>query len=362
MQPHIRLNMIVKNESAVILRCLKSVKPWIHSWVIVDTGSTDGTQQLIQDFMQDLPGKLFERPWHNFGFNRTEALQLAQDSSLPHADYLMFIDADESLLVKPEFQWGTLSGTAYYFECIYDHLRYQRNAMISTQLPWVWKGVLHEYLDSTSPHQWTSLEGPRIFVQHDSARGHDPQTYLKDIEVLKQGILDEPDNLRYQFYLAQSYQDAHMPQQALEAYQRRANAGGWEEERWMAQFRAAQLTERLNKPIEQIYMAYLQAWVSRPQRAEPLYELARYYREQKQFETACHFALQAVNIKSPNDILFVDDSVYAWKSLDELSVSATYCAKYKQDGKNAMIKLLMEQKFPTSEQERIVANLHFYKE
>ena len=56
MQPHIRLNMIVKNETAVILRCLKSVKPWIHSWAIVDTGSTDGTQQLIQDFMQDLPG------------------------------------------------------------------------------------------------------------------------------------------------------------------------------------------------------------------------------------------------------------------------------------------------------------------
>lgn len=97
MQPHIRLNMIVKNETAVILRCLKSVKPWIHSWAIVDTGSTDGTQQLIQDFMQDLPGKLFERPWQNFGFNRTEALQLAQDPSLPHADYLMFIDADQTL-------------------------------------------------------------------------------------------------------------------------------------------------------------------------------------------------------------------------------------------------------------------------
>jgi hypothetical protein len=58
-------------------------------------------------------------------------------------------------------------------------------------------------------------------------------------------------------------------------------------------------------------MAYLQAWGSRPQRAEPLYELARYYLEQKQFETACYFALQACQIKRPNDILFVDDSVYS---------------------------------------------------
>ena len=361
MQPHIRLNMIVKNETAVILRCLKSVKPWIHSWAIVDTGSTDGTQQLIQDFMQDLPGKLFERPWQNFGFNRTEALQLAQDPSLPHADYLMFIDADETLLVKPDFQWGSLSESAYYFECIYDHLRYQRNAMVSTKLPWIWKGVLHEYLDSTAAHEWHSLSGPSIFVQHDSARGHDPQTYLKDIEVLKQGILDEPDNLRYKFYLAQSYRDAHLLQQALEAYQIRANTGGWEEERWMSQFRAAQLTEQLHQPADEIRQAYLQAWVSRPQRAEPLYELARYYRENHLFQFACQFALQACQINRPSDILFVDESVYSWRALDEFSVAASYCPSYKEQGKQAILKLLMEQKYPASEEARLIANLRFYK-
>ena len=38
------LNMIVRNEAPVIRRCLDSVMPIIDSWVIVDTGSTDGTQ------------------------------------------------------------------------------------------------------------------------------------------------------------------------------------------------------------------------------------------------------------------------------------------------------------------------------
>lgn len=361
MQPHIRLNMIVKNEAAVILRCLASVKSWIHSWVIVDTGSTDGTQQLIQDFMQDIPGQLFERPWKNFGHNRTEALQLALTSSLPHVDYLLFIDADETLISAEGFQYPALTGTSYHFECIYNQLRYLRNALVSTRLPWTWQGVLHEYLDSPQPHSWQQLQGLSIFVRHDSARAKDASTYLKDIALLQQGLQDEPGNVRYQFYLAQSYQDAGLLEQALEAYHHRASAGGWEEERWTAQFRAAQLTERLNKPIEQIYMAYLQAWASRQQRAEPLYELARFYREQQIYETACHFAQQAVNIPRPDDMLFVDSSVYDWRTLDELSVSATYCNAFKAAGKAAILQLVEEQKFPAHERQRIEDNLRFYQ-
>src|ERR1700732_422892 len=60
------LNMIVKDETRVIRRCLESVKPVIDYWVIVDTGSTDGTQAMIKDFMKDVPGELQERPWVDF--------------------------------------------------------------------------------------------------------------------------------------------------------------------------------------------------------------------------------------------------------------------------------------------------------
>lgn len=78
---------------------MASVRHYIDSWVIVDTGSTDGTQAIIQDYMHDLSGLLFERPWKNFGHNRTEALQLALTDSLPPTNYLLFIDADETLVV-----------------------------------------------------------------------------------------------------------------------------------------------------------------------------------------------------------------------------------------------------------------------
>ena len=44
------LNMIVRNESAILERCLRSVADHVACWVIGDTGSTDGTQDLIRAF------------------------------------------------------------------------------------------------------------------------------------------------------------------------------------------------------------------------------------------------------------------------------------------------------------------------
>ncbi|WP_130802187.1 tetratricopeptide repeat-containing glycosyltransferase [Acinetobacter ihumii] len=357
---HIRLNMIVKNEAHVILRCLQSVKPWIDSWVIVDTGSTDGTQDIINNFLSDIPGQLFERSWKNFGFNRTEALQLATTWDNQRSDYLLFIDADETLLVDENFKLPDLNETAYYFKVNYGNLSYRRNALVSTKLSWQWKGVLHEYLDSPQKHNWHTLEGLTIFVRHDGARAKTPDTYLKDITLLEQGLKDEPDNLRYIFYLAQSYRDAKILDKSRNFYLERSNKGGWEEERWMAQFRAAQMAERLGLAHDIVYTEYLQSWIARQQRAEPLYELARYYRSLKSYDLACYYADQAVNIERPEDRLFVDASVYDWRALDELSVSATYCKAYREKGKLAIHKLVEQRKYPQNQHERIMGNLKLY--
>jgi len=63
-RPAICLNMIVRNEAHIIRETLDSVVPYISSWVIVDTGSNDGTQDLIRDHMgrRGIPGELHERP------------------------------------------------------------------------------------------------------------------------------------------------------------------------------------------------------------------------------------------------------------------------------------------------------------
>src|SRR6187551_1453910 len=101
--------MIVKNEARVLKRCLDSVRPFVHHWIIVDTGSTDGTQELIRKELSGVPGELFERPWENFGHNRSEALALARGK----ADYILIMDADEVLEVPAGFSMPELDADQY---------------------------------------------------------------------------------------------------------------------------------------------------------------------------------------------------------------------------------------------------------
>lgn len=350
------LNMIVKNEAPVIRRCLASVKPWVDHWVIVDTGSTDGTQALIREFMADIPGTLNERPWRDFAFNRSEALELAR----AHGEHLLFIDADETLVVPAGFGWPRLDADGYQLRCEVNGWKYFRNAIVATRLPWRWQGVLHEYLTCEQPHAWATLEAPAIQVAHDGARGRDPDTYLRDIEVLERAVRDEPANTRYRFYLAQSYRDAGRLEASRERYRERAAMGGWEEERWFSLFQVVVLTERLGAPPAEVREAYLAAYQRRPSRAEPLCELARYHRLRSEFALAHLYAQQGASIPYPTDILFVDAAVYSWRALDELAVSASYVAGAREQGRAAMRRLLEGKKSPDSEQPRIEGNRAFY--
>src|ERR1700722_1191850 len=117
------LSMIVKNEAPVIRRCLDSVRSIIDYWVIVDTGSSDGTQDIIRDHLKDLPGELHERPWRDFAHNRSEALTLAR----AHGDYSLIIDADDVLEIPEGFQLPDLTADSYVVDIKDNATNYQRN-------------------------------------------------------------------------------------------------------------------------------------------------------------------------------------------------------------------------------------------
>ncbi|QXL85871.1 glycosyltransferase [Comamonas sp. NLF-1-9] len=350
------LNMIVKDEAPVIARCLASVKPWVDHWVIVDTGSSDGTQTLIRSFMSDVPGTLHERPWKNFAHNRNEALRLARS----YGDYLLFIDADEQLRVPQDFSWPPLNADGYTLSCLMDGWEYQRNSLIATRVDWYWEGVLHEYLTAAEHGPWQRLQGPVIHVSHDGARARDPGTYARDVALLEQAVRDDPQNARNVFYLAQSCRDAGQLEASLHWYQRRVDMGGWDEERWYALFQIALLHERQQAASSIVREAYLAAYAARPQRAEPLCELARHCREHGEYALAALFALQASQIPQPPDILFVDTQVYAWRALDELAVSAFY-TPHRGAGRAALQQLLLQRRYPADHAARIEGNRRFYE-
>jgi hypothetical protein len=81
--PLLGLVMIVKNENATLEQTLSSVKADIDYWTIVDTGSTDGSQDTIRATMAGVPGDLIEEPFVDFSTTRNFALKVRQ--SPPHA-------------------------------------------------------------------------------------------------------------------------------------------------------------------------------------------------------------------------------------------------------------------------------------
>lgn len=350
------LSMIIKNESAVIERCLRSARPFIHSWAIADTGSTDGTQEIVRKFMSDLPGELIERPWKDFATNRNEALELAKK----YGDYALIIDADEIFEADPGFAWSNLDAPGYLLELIFGDTRYRRVAMPRLDLDWAWKGVLHEALVSSHAAQARYLPGLRIRVFSDGARSQQTvqEKFSRDAEVLRRALIAEPDNARYAFYYAQSLRDAGKPVESLAAYEKRIAMGGWPEEVYFSKLQVATLLERTNAPYAQIVAAWIDAYDYRPTRAEAPCELARYLRLQQRYTAAREFGKIACAIVRPDDVLFMDEPVYAWRSRDELSISA-YWSGDRALSARLCRELLADPRLPANQRERVQKNLDF---
>ncbi len=348
----VALCMIVKNEAHVIKRCLESHKGKVDSWCIVDTGSTDGTQDIVRETMKDIPGELHERPWVDFGFNRTEALALARGK----ADYVLMNDADHVFHgVFPT----NLTSEAYSIPYHYNGTKYDVTCLLASRIPFRYEGVIHEYVTSSAPHKIEKINGPWIEVFHEGARSKDPETYLKDAKVLEDAIAREPDNPRYVYYLAQSYRDSGQSERALAMYQKRAAMGGWDQEVWHAKYMAAAIMGNLNKSTAEVSRAFLEAYQFRPTRAEPLVQLARWHRLKGEMALAYLYAAQAATLKIPEDTIFVEKNAYEWQALDELSVSAWYIGN-KPVGKQAAEEL-MKRAYPVSEKRRFEGNLRWYE-
>ncbi len=350
------LNMIVKNEAPVIERCLRSAKPLVDAWAISDTGSTDGTQDIIRNFMRDLPGELIERPWVDFATNRNEALELAKK----HGDYALVIDADDVFETDTNFAWPELAAPGYLLEIIFAELRYRRIALAKLDAGWKWEGVLHEVLTSPQLASAQPLDGIRIRVNTDGARSRQTQEakFSKDADVLRLALEKEPGNTRYAFYLAQSLRDAGRLAESLAAYEHRVAMGGWPEEVYFSKLQIGRLKELLGTPYPDVVSAYLDAFDARPLRAEAPCAAARYFRLNSRWHLARQYAEIASRLPFSDDVLFVDRTVHDWRARDEWSIATYWCGDYAESARLCR-ELLADERLPTAERARVEKNLAF---
>jgi len=89
--------MIVKNEAEHLEKCLSTARPHVDEIVIVDTGSTDGTQEIAQRYAD-----VFEEiEW-------PDSFSIARNHSMDKAsgDYILILDGDEH--IAEDEQWRKL--------------------------------------------------------------------------------------------------------------------------------------------------------------------------------------------------------------------------------------------------------------
>ena len=89
-------------------------------------------------------------------------------------------------------------------------------------------GVTHEYIDTPSNNRLAGFEKKDLFIRYFGDGGSKHDKFERDIRLLLDGLQEEPNNVRYHFYLANSYHDSGRFDEAINVYKKRIQFGGWQ--------------------------------------------------------------------------------------------------------------------------------------
>jgi glycosyltransferase involved in cell wall biosynthesis len=305
------LNMIVKNEAHCIERCIKSVLPYVDAAVIVDTGSTDGTQELLSGLLWEKEHAVYNEEWVNFGINRTQAFWKAVDiyQWIAPASYAFIMDADEEFLPGPGFEMPRkLDCAGYAMWQAQGGMRHLYPRLLRLDKPWVFQGAVHEYAELLDPDPKRGvIDNCTVTGHFDSARNKDGRSkYLQDARAME----NLPATPRNVFYKARCYEGAGEHLIALQYYQQRAQMDGYEEETYLARIGIARMEQLTFARPSVVARAYEAAYHFRPSRAEAPYYLATFCK-QRGHHAADYWFMVAAQIPMTTDQLFVDTAAYS---------------------------------------------------
>lgn len=361
--PKICLTMIVKNEAPIIERCLQSVADVIDCYCICDTGSTDNTIALIEEFMKkrNIAGCIERHEWKNFGHNRTLSVQAAKkticDLSMPlNETYLLLLDADMVLVTSDDFNKNELSDSCY---CICQKkeeiLSYQLR-LAKADFPLEAQGVVYEAWTSPNPLKLNTLE---IIDRDDS--GCKIDKFARDLILLEEALKQEPANRRYVFYYGLLQNMMKHTDEAIKWFKIRTELRGDVEEIWYSKYMLGSLHESKNQ-WESAFQYYLEAYQINPERAEPLLKIATHYRRLQQYNIAALFAKLGHSIAYPKEQnLFIFKPCYDYLLDEELSLSGYYTT-FKEEGFRATNRLLLKRGIPQYLKDWAAQNIIFYAE
>jgi hypothetical protein len=363
----IGLSMIVKNESRVIKRCLDSVKPLVDYVCISDTGSTDNTIEIIEQWLKEnsIKGEVNREKWENFASNRSKSLENLRKHK--DIDYTLVIDADEILKFDDNFDYfkfkTSLTADLYNITCKFGSIEYARTNLFKNSKNFYYKCVLHEYLECYEPIlSRDTAKGVYNIPIQDSARNTDVQKYQNDAKLLEEALKTEKDPYliqRYTFYLAQSYKDCEQNGKAIYWYNKRAELGGWDQEVYWSLYQVARLKEIMGYPEDDIVQSYLRAYEKCTSRIEALHNAIKFCRTHGRDHQAYMIGKYAKSLPVDKTGLFVETWMIDYALDDEFSI-ACYWSGHYAEGLKVSEELI--NKIPEDQKPRIQQNIQFFKE
>lgn len=321
------LNMIVKNESKNIIRLFDSVVSIIDTYCICDTGSTDSTVSIIEQYFKDknINGILFKEEFKDFSYNRNIVLKKCFGMS----DYVLLLDADMILKIFDFNKNNLLSGDVFYILQGSDSYFYKNIRIIKNNNLFKYIGPTHEYIDKPFGCISIDLDKSSIFINDIGDGGCKGNKYERDIMLLTESLKNDEYNTRTYFYLANSYYDIGKYDLAIKTYLKRIELNGWKEEVWYSYYRIGMIYKHMGKWADAIYI-WLNGYNFYPNRLEGIYEIIHYYRNEKKYHLAMIFYDIAKNIlvntneKDLYHYLFVKSDVYKSLIYFEYTIIAAY--------------------------------------
>ena len=364
--PKLCLNMIVKNESKIIKRLLLSVSNLIDMYCICDTGSTDNTIEIIETFFKEknIPGKVIEEPFQDFGYNRSYALKACESMD---ADYVLLLDADmvfwRNLSIEPANFKRYLTNFDLFF--IYqgtDTFYYKNTRIVKNKMGFSYWGVTHEYVDCPPNTRSGQLDKDVCFIKDIGDGGSKTNKFKRDVALLKKGLETEPNNDRYTFYLANSLKDSGEKEEAIETYQKRIEIGGWVEEVWHSYYSMGRCYQEIGN-MDGAIRSWMEGYDAFPNRVENLYEIVQHYRiigKHKLAQLFYDLGQESMQKYKERDYLFLQKDVYDYKLDYEMTIFGYYHNPRQIDLAELSMRILAYPHIVDGIARNILSNYKFY--
>lgn len=356
------LVMIVGNDMNVLPRLIASVKDYVHTFMICDIGSNDGTHEYLNNLFSErgtLRGAVLRHDFEDFGANKNLCLQAAE-SLEPSMDYFLVPESDYELVVKSP-TWLDEIESDYNLVGIEGDLFYRAGILVSSRKGFRFQGRTYEILKNSKDHEDVTRSDFDLiaFTNHaDSPRRLNKGK--EDARLLYLDLQDDPEDARTVFNLARVHESLQMYDSALKYYQQRIQMKGWYEEVWYSMYKVGVCKVMRNDNFDSYVNDFLEAYDALMTRSEPLFWLARLARTNKRYGLCLMFGFQGMSIQDPSQYhqLFIEKPVYEWQLKDEVSQCLGWRGGFTEAKK--LIKEILEiESVPKENKEMIKANLQW---